>query len=208
MTFLCDNPWIFHRDEIDLLEEEIDELYRRHGSAAQDLVSQMESRVLKEQLDTEERAEAELTLQIGPEYLLSEGHRIPPEASQFTESSLTETLRMQAYRDPLYERIYLWTQEVFAFTTKQYVTEHQQDEDLFRVHLNVKMIPIKLIASQTERLMGDAMGDQIAQKEQTLCLTYFQRTLDSLQHRAFLGDEMAAQLFKKGKELERLVRGG
>lgn len=213
MTFLCDNPWMFHRDEIDLLEEEIDELYRQHESANEDSVSQMEMRLLKEQLDSEELSEAELTLQLGPEYLLSHPHVCDPgdnpddniDAAEPDESVL-QSLRESAYRDPLYSRIYLWAQQVFAYASKRYVAESVRDEGMFRAYLNVKMIPIKFVAFQTERLSGDSIGEQIAKKEGALCLTYFERTLNSLEHHAFLGDEEAAMLVQEGKEIELLAK--
>lgn len=213
MTFLCDNPWMFHRDEIDLLEEEIDELYRQHESANEDSVSQMEMRLLKEQLDSEELSEAELALQIGPEYLLSHPHPSDPDDdpdddpdADVSDQSVLQSLRESAYRDPLYSRIYLWAQQVFAYASKRYVTEAVRDEGMFRIYLNAKMIPIKFVAFQTERLSGDSIGEHIAKKEGALCLTYFERTLDSLEHHAFLGDEEAAVFVQEGKEIESLTK--
>ncbi len=205
MTFLCDNPWIFHRDEIDLLEEEIDELYRQHESTKGDSVSKMEDRLLQEQLETEELSEAELTLQIGPEYLLPQIQSSNTD-SALPDESLVQTLRTHAYRDPLYVRIYTWAQCTFAYASNRYHKEGVRDEAVFRAYINAKMIPIKFVASQTERLSKDSIGEQIAQKEGSLCLTYFERTLDSLEHRSFLGDEKATALLQEGKELERLAR--
>ncbi len=205
MTFLCDNPWIFHRDEIDLLEEELDELYRLHESTGEDSVSQMEDRILKEQLNTEEAAEAELTLQIGPKYLLPHAHLSSADV-ELPDESLVETLKTHAYRDPLYTRIYGWAQRAFTLAFTRYLKEGVCEESIFRAYVNVKMIPIKFVAAQTERLSGDSIGAQIAKKEGSLCLIYFERTLDSLGHQSFLGDEEATVLLQEGKELERLAR--
>jgi hypothetical protein len=205
MTFLCDNPWIFHRDEIDLLEEELDELYRLHEPIGEDSVSQMEDRILKEQLDTEEFSEAELTLQIGPDYLLPHTHLTYTDANSEDES-LIQSLRDHAYRDPLYARIYAWAKRAFVYASTRYLKEGVREEAVFRVYINAKIIPIKFVAAQTERLSGDSIGEQIAKKEGSLCLTYFERTLTSLEYRSMLGDEEATILLQDGRELERLSR--
>lgn len=196
MTCLCDNPWLFHRDEIDLLEEEIDEIYRQYDSDEADAHDKMETLVLQEQWETEEQSDKELSFLVGPEQTF------------FPESAHEDTtdIHLPCERDPLYEEIYLWANRVFAYTTKRYVKEGVRDEDVFRAHVNVKMIPIKFVATQSEDVADHPIAKQIADTERHLCFTYFTRTLDSLEHRLFLGDEEAAPLVREGKELERLVR--
>ncbi|MBI5370339.1 hypothetical protein HZA85_04085 [Candidatus Uhrbacteria bacterium] len=205
MTFLCDNPWIFHRDEVDLLEEEMDEIFRRHRAEPNHSGSQMEDRVLKEQTDLEEIAEAELTLQIGPEYLLSP-HDQEFETDDIVERPILNTLKEQAARDGLYQRVYLWAKDVFHFAHQAYQVSGRTDEGLFRTYLTVKMIPIKLMAISTESRIGDAISDQIAKKEFALCLTYFERALDGLKRRSLLADEEAIMLYKQGKMLVQAIK--
>ncbi len=198
MTFLCDNPWIFHRDEIDLLEEEMDDIYRAHRPSAHDPVSQMEDRVLKEQLQTEEQFETDVTIDVEPEEVR------PPH--DFFSGSLPDSLKAQSARDPLYEVVYLWAKRAYAYAAEKYLSQQFKDEDVFRIYVNVNMIPLKLASALFEQMADDPVSQHIAQKEQQLCFTYLTRTLDSLQHRAFLGDEEAVRLEKEGRELERSIR--
>lgn len=195
MTSHCDNPWFFHRDEIDLLEEEIDEIFRGFHAEGSSSLSDMEDRVLQEQIQTEELFDADLSLEQVTDLLFSETQK--EEDHQMFHGSLKEVLRQQSARDPLYEQVYLWTKRVFAFTTETYFKDGVKDEALFRAHVNVNMIPIKLAGMMTEKM---------SQKDSQFCLIYFARTLDSLQHRAFLGDEHAQILETEGRELERLIR--
>ncbi len=205
MTFLCNNPWIFHRDELDLLEEEMDDIYRLHRAGAPDQISDMEDRVLKEQMQTEEYAELELALEIGPDYLCVRD-REGDHGHDFASDSLSQTLRAYSSRDPLYEQVYLWSQRVFRYTFKRYFSEQKKKEDFFHAHVNVNMIPIKFASAFAEKIVGDSISDRIAHSERQLCLTYFVRTLGALHSQAFSGDEEAVCLEKEGRELERLVR--
>jgi hypothetical protein len=66
---------MFERDEIDLLEEDIDDIYREHEPTKFGRVLKMEERVLQEQLETEEEFEADLVLRVGPERFLKETMR-------------------------------------------------------------------------------------------------------------------------------------
>ncbi|MBM5789848.1 hypothetical protein FJZ23_02045 [Candidatus Parcubacteria bacterium] len=210
MTFLCDNPWLFHRDEVDLLEEEMDDLYREHAPEEGTAARRMEQRVIQEQMETEERSDAVLEQALegapvppdthvhAPDAAFSSGARAP--------SSLREELFVNSERDPVYERLYQWVERVFAYTTKRYLTEGVRDEDVFRAHVNVKMVPIKFVSALTEFIPGDPVSEQVSETQRELCFVYFTRTLDSLDHRSFLGDGEAAPLVREGRELEELVR--
>lgn len=205
MTCLCDSPWIFHRDEIDLLEEELDDIFLRYDPESNKQSGEMEARVLKEQLDTEDLSEAQLWLEIGQDDFVPDSTE-QAQSAHLPEDSMADELRLCGERDPAYEQIYLWAQRVFAYTSKRYVEQNKQDEDIFRAHVNIKMIPIKFASAMSEREFGDLMSEQLADKERTLCVTYFERTLDSLEHLAFFGDEQASVLAREGKELERFAR--
>lgn len=205
MTCHYDNPWIFHRDEIDLLEEEMDEIYRKFDPASGEPVLYMEDQVLKEQIETEEQSEADLILELGPEYLLWHEHHeckgpITP------EESMVDMLRSHSHRDPFYERLYLWADRVFRFAWDRYEETELKSLEVFRVYVNVKMIPIKFVLTQTHQMSGSIMSRQIAKKERNLCFTYFQRTLESLNGSAFFGSDESGVLIAEGKLLERLLK--
>lgn len=189
MTFLCDNPWIFHRDELDLLEEDLDEIFHQHESQSCSDVAKMEEQVLQEQVLTEESmATAEILFE------REEPLHEPSVQATIDSIPLVQALRAQTIRDPLYEQIYVWAQRVFAYTTDQYFNKDHKEEDLFRIHINVYMIPIKFASAAEWHI----------EKDRQLCFLYFSRTLDSLQHRSFFGDKTAEQLMKEGRACERL----
>ncbi|MBI4714153.1 hypothetical protein HY771_03140 [Candidatus Uhrbacteria bacterium] len=205
MIFQFGNPWMFERDEIDLLEEEIDDIYLQHEPSGRSSVLKMETRVLQEQFEIETEAEAELAMKIGPAYLLME---IMPETQKQPEQkeSLKEILRAHAVRDPLYEHVFLWSRHVSDFARESYENLVEQKEDAFRAYVNVKMIPIKLVGVHSGFSRQDSVARQIAQKDRHLCLTYFAITLRSLQNFALVGNETAMILFKEGEILQKLVK--
>lgn len=203
MICLCDNPWLFHRDEIDLLEEDMDDLYREQDAAAKGKAVRMEDLVLQEQLETEESSDAHLARSMGDVLAPSP---TPVDLEEEHPATLREELQFQSERDPVYEQLYLWAQRVFAYTTKRYVTEGVRDEDVFRAHVNVKMAPIKFVAALCEFVPDDPVAEHIAAVERDLCFTYLTRTIDSLEHRSFLGDDEATPLVQEGRELATLAR--
>ncbi len=205
MTYLSDNPWMFQRDELDLLEEEVDSLFQKGTHDTGVPFSAMEDRVLGEQMQTEEWFEEEPSSDHLHDLLeLYQDTSIDTEGENY--GSLKDVLRAHALRDPLYEQVYLWTKRVYAFTTEQYVDVGFKDEDVFRAHVNVLMIPIKLACMFMDAHETDLAVDSHESPAMRICLTYFSRTLDSLQHRGFLGDERARVLEREGRELEHLVR--
>lgn len=203
MTFLCDNPWIVHRDEMDLLEEEVDDLFRRHGRPAGDLVAEMETRVLREQTNTEELSAAEFDLQIGEESVVFEADTSDHLLQE--PKTIQQSLRLQAMRDPVYVQVFQWSRRVYAYTTQRYQVEGDKKEELFRVHVNVNLVPLKCAAALLEQMGQDSLSQTMFEKERRLCEIYFLRTLDSLRHCAFTGDEEADVLEKEGRAIYELV---
>ncbi|MBI2475368.1 hypothetical protein HYV69_03010 [Candidatus Uhrbacteria bacterium] len=205
MIFPSTNPWMFERNEIDLLEEDLDEIYKQHAPSIRGPILKMEGRVLQEQLETEAEFEADLALRIGPEHLLSLDSS-DREIKTFAKESLKEVLRAHTFRDPLYERVYLWAKHVAHYARYFYKHDKVYREDAFRALVNVKMIPIKLACVRSEFSQRDSVLGQIAKKEQRLCLTYFTRTLHALQNLTFSGDEEAIILFQEGETLQGQVQ--
>ncbi len=172
------SSWMFHRDEVDLLEEEIEDLYQRH-QASTGVLSEMEADVISEQLETEERSEAEMTLTLGPQLLKEDpahAQHAPPAPEE--SLSLPELLKRHTRRDPLYEEVFLWSQRVFAFAKKHYVGQTDTSRDMFRVYVNAKMIPIKFATGISEEMMDDLFSLDISEKENELTLLGLRRRLD------------------------------
>ncbi len=194
------SSWMFHRDEVDLLEEEIEDLYQRHQKT-KGIISEMESDVISEQLDTEDRSEAEITIELGAELFNAEAYALPvdldtPEAPV----SLVEALKQHSRRDPVYEAIFLWANDVFEFAKTNYLENVDTGRDMFRVYVNVKMVPIKFATAFSEEMLEDVFSIEIAEKEYELALTYLDRTIDSLQHIGFLGSVRAVAFDTQGRE--------
>lgn len=196
---------MFERNEIDLLEEDLDDIYQEYEPSTREPILKMEGRVLQEQLETEAEFEADLALKIGPEHLLRESS-LDSEAKSFGKESLKDVLQAHASRDPIYERVYLWAKHVANYSHENYKHDKVHSEDAFRALVNVKMIPIKLACVRSEFSQRDSVSGQIAKKEQRLCLTYFTRTLQALQNLAFSGDEEALILFQEGETLQNKVQ--
>jgi hypothetical protein len=196
---------MFERNEIDLLEEDLDEIYQQHEPSIREPILKMEGRVLQEQLETETEFEADLALKIGPLHFLREVSG-DSETKSFGKESFRDVLLAHATRDPLYERVYLWAKHVADYAHDRYEHDKAHREDAFRAFVNVKMIPIKLACVRSEFSQRDSVSGQIAKKEQRLCLTYFTRTLQTLQNIAFSGDEEAIILFQEGETLQGQVQ--
>lgn len=197
---------MFHRDEIDVLEEEMDEIYEQHDETLDDPISKMEDRIFTEQIETEEQAETDLIFKIGPHEVLAHMRTHEQTPAFLTKAPLTEFVRQQGKRDPLYETLFLWSKHVFAYARTYYFDRAIRREDVFRLYVNVKMIPIKFVSAQEGCGTDDVMSQEIAKKEAWLCLTFFERVLDSLQQLSFFGDEQARQFHQDGIVIERRVR--
>lgn len=185
MTYRFDadpGPWMFQRDEIDLLEEELEDIYQtqEHRDPKE---SAMERSVMKEQLETEDRVESELVHEWGSELLTHahahEYHELTEELDD--QTPLKELLHHQALRDPLYDQGLVWSREVFRFAKEHYTSGLDRRRDMFRVYLNAMMVPLKLSIGQMDTSTDDAFSLQVIRKEYELALTYLERTLESMQ---------------------------
>ena len=195
-----ENDWMFRRDEIDLLEEELEEIY--HAIEAHNpSETEMEQSVLKEQVATEELVEMELTVNWGSEMLEHEHNSHEKTFELNTNISVQEMLREQVRRDPLYSLAYIWAQDVFRFVKEQYLSGNDQTRDMFRVYLNVIMIPIKLSIGRMDESEEDPFLLQVIQKEYDLGLIYLERTLESLRALVVLGYDLLIPFVTTGEVL-------
>lgn len=175
-----DNPWIYCRDEIDLLEDEIEDIYTRFkgGKAGTD----DEQSVIEEQMDTEDLSDIELT------FLQSKDTQDNKHTSENCADleledvfSLRKMLAEQAQRDPLYLESFLWADVVFKFAKREYNSGINRSKAMFRIYLNVKMVPIKLSINRPEEGVLETVVLDIIEKEYSLALTYIERVIESLE---------------------------
>jgi hypothetical protein len=173
-------PWIFHRDEVDLLEDELEDLYTKFGSASGEAPRSQEECILQEQMDTEDQSEAELTLMQGIDRL----HNRHPEPSVLEEEEHDETLEeacvSRLRQNPLFQRSRVWAVELGSLTKAGYDRGGSEAGAYFRVYANVNLVPIKVFAALAEVMHEDPMGSIMAEQAFMLALTYLQRIRESL----------------------------
>lgn len=176
-----DSPWVFRRDEIDILEDELEDIYERYHRPG-DVVS-FESSVLYEQLDTEERSDHELSTRLGFDVLE------PPPASMVSSRDLVAPLDLlSAWQEecslmrshPLYQQAKKWATEVKPIAKRGYEEGGVYAGELFRIYANVNLVPLKIFNAMCEEMHEDEVGNEIAREEYRLALTYLGRILESM----------------------------
>ncbi len=196
-----DHPWVFQRDEIDLLEEDIEEIYQRFEKNA-DFI--MENSVIQEQLETEEFSDAEFTVMLAEEFAVKKAPKIPEfrldEKYESTQGGVQE-----ARRSPLYDGAFIWSSTVFGFAKEVYDQNGPFAHNAFRVYLNAKMIPIKLSIIHVDEL-NDEFSLDVAEKEFDLASVYINRVLESLSGLVSTNPDIVAQLILRGERLNKIVQ--
>ena len=196
------NLWMFGRDEVDLLEEEVEEIYDAQEARGHE-EADMEHLVMQEQIDTEEQTERELANVWGGDLL--ERDSVSRAEGDEVDSSipLRELLKEHMFRDPLYTQAYVWSSAVFRFAKEQYLSGQDRSRDMFRVYLNANMIPIKLAIGRTDACLHDPFTLHVMQKEYELALTYLERTLESLHVLTVRGYDLLIPFTTSGAALRR-----
>lgn len=193
-------PWIFRRDEVDLLEEDIDDIYDLHQST-HGRIQTMEQVVISEQLDTEEQADAELAMQMDLKWLLNPRTEKPLWESRNDRANQEDDLSCDAHRPPFYEQLFRFADQVFFYATEVYERKNSSKENAFRIRVNVKMVPIKCAVALSEELHDDPLSFALAKKEFALALVYLDRILISLAFMAAEGDDHAQAFLAPGTQM-------
>lgn len=175
------NPWLFRRDEIDVLEEELDEVFDLHDKSRDPVHRSAEEAVIAEQTKTEDAYERKLSDLLGPASLApEEGHACEHcKDGGFPDNVPLKDLLVRE-RDPLYARAYRWANRVFAWSRESYWKFGMRNRDMFRVHVNVYLVPVKIAFALAEEHRDDEHAPRIAALEFDLALTYLSRTRESL----------------------------
>jgi hypothetical protein len=178
-------PWVYYRDEIDLLEDQIEDLFERHDASLTDTLT-MEQEVLQEQLKTEEVFEQSLANGFGRSVFLF-GDSISASESDSSSSQNgmdheLSVLRKEVVRQPLYRIARAWAASVYTFTHQRYEHDAVRSRELFCAYANVNLVPIKLSVALIEEMRGDTLGIDMAIQEYKLTSIYLGRVADSLEH--------------------------
>lgn len=178
-----DYPWLFRRDEVDLLEDELDDLYALYADDDKGQPMSEEAEILQEQIQTEEQSDAELTLRLGVGMLHGECHEhsqawqaSPQEHEHDDDDAVTLSIR----RHPLYQRSRVWAAELRLFAKERFERDDVYRAAFFRVYVNVNLVPIKIFTALCEETHDDCVGQLIAEEAYLLSLTYLERIADSL----------------------------
>lgn len=173
-------PWVFRRDEIDILEDELEDLYETYHRRVK--VHSFESSVLDEQLDTEERSDKELSTRLGfdvlepPPFVVSSRDSAVP--SDVWSAWQEELLHVRSH--PLYQQAKTWAARVKPVAKRGYEQGGPYAGELFRIYANVNLVPLKIFTALCEELHEDDIGYEIAREEYLLALTYIERILESM----------------------------
>jgi hypothetical protein len=171
-------PWLFHRDEVDLFEDELDDLYAKYGSDSKKGPLSLEAQVLMEQMETEDVSDAELTLKLGMG-MLQERQSEPP-SSPLSEEACDDACTRSIRRHPLYQCSRLWAVHLRAFVKAGFERDDQYRVAFFRAFANTNLVPIKIFTALGEEMHDDPMGPTIAEEQYDLALTYLNRVKESL----------------------------
>lgn len=175
-----DYPWLFHRDEVDLLEDELEDLYTKFACDPQETPLTEEAAILREQWETEEFSDAELTLKLGLGMLREQRQAPPtvpvPSDEEEDEEEFVESIR----RHPLYQSARLWAALVRDLAKAGYDRQTHTSRHFFRAYANVNLVPIKIFAALAEEMCDDPLGQTVAEEEYILALIYLDRVRRSL----------------------------
>jgi hypothetical protein len=195
-----DYPWVFGRDEIDLLEDEIEDLFQKYGIGSE-VNNEVEVKVLQEQVETEEQSDAELAARLGMGLFDSENtaSKETPFSNQKRLPRREENMRLH----PIYQRARVWAGELHAWAKSSYEGGGAGQGDVFRIYVNVNLVPIKLFTALHEEQHGDKIGLEVAEQEYQLGQTYLERILESMSVVMIL-DETFGSLIRLRTEAEEL----
>ncbi len=168
--------WLFQRDEIDVLETEIDHLWDlyvgRHKADGE------EGRVLKEYADSEAWAETDVLLRIGPPQDTPCSHA-EEHQRHMEELPLGHVLRQGLQRDVLYAQTYAWSRKMADWVETR-AASYGGAYDLFRVYVNVLLVPVKLAFALSGEAHEGRYAQEMALSDFGLALLYLSRAAESL----------------------------
>ncbi|MBI4592111.1 hypothetical protein HY733_01550 [Candidatus Uhrbacteria bacterium] len=173
-------PWMFHRDEIDLLEDELEDLYETFPPDADPPT--FETMVMREQWETEEQSEQELTSRL-------EGTLLEPldpslfsirqvsACSDSDESWHHEMVQMRIH--PFFQEAKRWVTFVKPLVKQRYEQAISDAPEWFRIYANLNMVLLKIFTGLCEERHGGEVGETLAWEAYQLAHTYVGRVAES-----------------------------
>lgn len=174
-------PWMFHRNEIDLLEDELEDLYEKYHCRGCDAVS-TEAAVIHEQMDTEEQSDDELFQRLGFDFVDDSFESFFALRGDAVESEEEWAREMEHLRNhPLFRYAQRWATLVKRFSKDRYEEGGVYAGVFFRIYANINLIPLKIFSALTEEMYEDRIGCEIALEEYRLACIYLERVVESLE---------------------------
>ena len=204
----ADFPWIFRRDDIDLLEDEIDDLYAQVAAEASTDVGSLEEEVLREQRETEEQSEAELSLKLHLRGISPLVPAPPAEGSFASEQMLTDRYGDRVRAHPMYQYARLWARRLREVAKSGYAAQGVLRKDFFRVYANANLVPIKVFTALCEGGEEDQLGLEVALEAFEMATVYVARIQESLACLRMQApfDERLERLMDEGGRLGAILR--
>ncbi len=174
-------PWIFHRDEIDLLEDELEDLYETYGRDTGSSKT-FESAVLSEQMETEERSDAQLSRRLGFDFFQKISESSPFSFSEESQNPKEDSHQQTEFirSHPLYQKAKIWAASMRSVTKQKYQERGPYASEYFRIYANLNLIPLKIFTALSEELHEDRVGFEVAKEAYELGLIYLDRVRESL----------------------------
>lgn len=171
--------WLFQRDEVDVLEAELDDVWNRHMRRGKGHVD--EESVLREYAETEDRSDTDLLLQFGAAHM-EEGPCTHEDQQRQAFESMTalEYLRRGTERDALYAGAYVWARQVSTWAQEHAVSGAPDNKERFRVYLNALLVPVKIAFAQAGEVHEGPQARAASDSDYELALVYLGRASESL----------------------------
>jgi len=203
-------PWVFQRDDIDLLEDELDDLYTTFAQVGSLMYQEQE--ILREQIETEEASDQALARRLGLDeqkpraQTLSSGRE---DATFEDVVSAWQKAPLPIQTHPFYQQAKAWMKEVKPMARQQYEGGGPTTMEWFRIYANSNLVPLKIFWALCEEGKEDETGWQCAQEEYRLAQIYLLRILESLEraHSSWDLQEDVQRVRNQGIELERILSG-
>lgn len=205
MSFQKSVPWLFHRDEIDLLEEDLDLLYYRFRSKS--AKQSMEQSLIQEQMETEDLFHAEFPLQMDIKtFLVGNKSLFSETPCEFDQDFSVKQLLADDMRSPFYSQIFLWSKDVCAKAQKIYQKGDDRAKDAFCIFVNAKIIPIKIACAIEEEAQENPFAFEVAKKDYQLALIYLNRIQNAFIRLSHVKTGVFVSTNKMGVFLEQAIK--
>ncbi|NBS41880.1 hypothetical protein EBS80_04465 [bacterium] len=96
---------------------------------------------------------------------------------------------------------------MFAWSRESYWKHGMRNRDMFRVHVNAYLVPVKIAFGQAEENRDDAQAARIAGMEYELAALYLSRTRESLSNLRAMGlvREGLPQMIEEADQLAAMI---